>query len=56
MKVGDLVINIYDKDDGIGVIISKVQPYLGVFRVYWPLWGTSTMFHDSRLEVIDESR
>ncbi len=56
MKVGDLVINIYDKDDGIGIIISKQQPFYGVFRVYWPLWETSTLFHEGRLEVLNESR
>tara|TARA_R110000824_G_scaffold13363_4_gene58255 strand:+ start:2870 stop:3043 length:174 start_codon:yes stop_codon:yes gene_type:complete len=56
MKVGDLVINLYDKDDGIGVIIGKGQDHNGMFRVYWPLWDTSVMFHNSRIEVLDESR
>ncbi len=54
MKVGDLVINLYNKDDGIGVIVEAEQPFYGMFRVYWPLWDNITMFHEGRLEVVNE--
>ena len=54
MKVGDLVINLYNKDDGIGIVVGQEHPFYGMFRVYWPLWDTNTMFHEGRLEVVNE--
>lgn len=50
MKVGDLVINVYDKDDGIGVIINGAGD--GCWNIYWPMWDTNCVMHDSRLEVV----
>ena len=52
MKVGDLVINVYDKDDGIGIVIGTLWD--NRMRVYWPLWDTCTIFHGRRLEVVNE--
>tara|TARA_R110000824_G_scaffold13363_4_gene58260 strand:+ start:3834 stop:3992 length:159 start_codon:yes stop_codon:yes gene_type:complete len=51
MKVGDLVINVYDKDDGIGIVIGIEEP---LCQIYWPQWDTSTMFHEERLKVVNE--
>ena len=56
MKVGDLVINLYNKDDGIGVIVEAEQAFYGMFRVYWHFSNTSVWFHEGSMEAWNESR